>query len=139
MSAKVEVFVHLVWGTSGRQPHITTELEPALHEAIQTKCVDLRCAPKAIGSVADHVHVLAALHPLVPIARLVAEIKGYSAHALNKKFRGKDFRWQHGYAAFSVSSDDMPVVTRYVRDQPRHHALGAIVEELETMEPPKEA
>src|ERR1043166_8873582 len=76
MSAKVEVFVHLVWGTSGRQPHITTELEPALHEAIQTKCVDLRCAPNAIGSVADHVHVLAALHPLVPIARLVAEIKG---------------------------------------------------------------
>jgi putative transposase len=139
MSTKLEVFLHLVWGTWRRQPQISKALEPALHEAIQTKCVDLRCAPVAIGSGDDHVHVLAMLHSSVSVARLVAEIKGYSAHSLNKTFRGTDFRWQHGYAAFSVSSEDVPLVAQYVREQRHHHALGAIVAELESPEPPKEA
>ena len=64
-------------------------------------------------------------------SRLVAEVKGFSSHAVRQMDRDTHFRWQDGYAAFSVSSDDVPAVERYVRHQKKHHAVGAVEASLE--------
>jgi hypothetical protein len=34
---------------------------------------------------------------------------------------GREFSWQEGYAAFSVSSSQVPVVKKYIRNQEEHH------------------
>ncbi|GAC1343858.1 MAG: IS200/IS605 family transposase [Myxococcales bacterium] len=131
MGSKVELFAHIVWGTKRRRPLITIDLEPGIYRAIEAKCFELGCAPRAIGGTADHVHVLSRIHPSISIARLAAEIKGSSSHFVTQRL-GSGFAWQGGYGAFSVSADDVPAVERYVLDQKRHHAFGAIEAMLES-------
>ena len=128
----VQLHVHLVWATSERMPLITETLEPEIFAVIGQRCLALSCAAIAIGGTADHVHVLARLHPSVAVARLVAEIKGALSHVMNGRLgEGDRFGWQRGYAAFTIGSDDVPAVTRYVLDQKRHHATSSTQSRLE--------
>jgi len=91
------VFVHLVWGTSGRAPVITAATEGELHRVIGAKCGGLGCTLRAIGGTTDHVHLLVQLQPAVSVAELVGAAKGASSHAMNRRLApGADFRWQHG-------------------------------------------
>ena len=114
---------------------ISAVIEGDLYRAIGAKCVELRCSPLAIGGTADHVHLLTRLHPAIHVARLAAEAKGSSSHAVTHQLaRGSRFRWQNGYGAFSISLDDLPAVESYVRDQKRRHALGGVEPELERIE-----
>ena len=133
MGNHVEMFVQLVWGTYGRQDVIRSGIEEQLHAVIGAKCVSLGCRPIAIGGTGDHVHVLIELNPAVPVARVVAEAKGSSAHAMNHRLHpGAGFRWQEGYGAFTIATDDLKAVEDYVRDQKRHHAHGALEPTLES-------
>jgi hypothetical protein len=43
--------------------------------------------------------------------------------------------WQTGYGAFSVRRGDVPRVLDYLREQPRHHAEGTLLEALEETPP----
>jgi putative transposase len=45
-----------------------------------------------------------------------------------------DFRWQNGYAAFTISPDDVPAVERYVLDQKEHHGGRALLSEFEPID-----
>ena len=57
-----------------------------------------------IGGTADHLHVLCRLSKTYSVARLIGEIKRKSSFWIKtqgKKYR--DFYWQNGYAAFTVS------------------------------------
>jgi REP element-mobilizing transposase RayT len=128
---KLELFAHLVWGTKRRRPLITVDVERGIYSAVEAKCFELGCVPRAIGGTADHVHLLSRIHPSVSVARLAAEIKGASSYFVTQQF-GSGFQWQKGYGAFSVSADDVPAVERYVLDQKRHHAFGAIEAMLES-------
>ena len=59
---RVELYVHLVWGTHGRRQLIDANIEGDLFGLICAKTTELRCIPRAIGGMADHVHLLAKLH-----------------------------------------------------------------------------
>jgi putative transposase len=134
MGSKFELYLHLVWATWRRRPMVGAEIEGELYRAIGAKCVDLRCSPCAIGGTADHVHLLSRLHPSISVARLAAEVKGCSSHAITHRIAPESrFRWQAGYGAYSISLDDLPAVESYVRNQKHHHALQAIEPELESM------
>jgi putative transposase len=129
---RVELYVHLVWGTHRRHQSILPEIEAPLFRVLAAKCLELKCTPCAIGGTRDHVHLLARLHPSVPIARIVAELKGASSHFVSHKIvRDETFRWQSGYGAFSISAEDVPAVTRYVLAQKQHHASFSLHPELE--------
>ena len=43
----------------------------------------------------------------------------------------KNFKWQIGYAAFSVSSSVVPAVTNYIANQEEHHKKQNLKEEIE--------
>ena len=40
------------------------------------------------------------------------------------------FRWQEGYAAFTVSASGLPAVRRYIAEQEEHHRKKTFREEL---------
>jgi putative transposase len=131
MNSRIEVFVHLVWATAGRERTLVGELDVAVRSAIANKCAQLRCPALAIGGTSDHMHVLARMHPAVSLARLAGEVKGASSHAVKVIGDASAFGWQEGYGAFSVSADDLAAVESYVVNQLRHHAARATVPELE--------
>ena len=41
----------------------------------------------------------------------------------------RDFAWQEGYGAFSVSKSSVPAVREYVREQESHHRKRTFQEE----------
>src|SRR5215813_10237920 len=114
MRNKIDVFVHLVWGTPKRVATLVGNVERSVYAAATTKCSELRCPLLAIGGTDDHVHLLVRLHPTIALARLVGEVKGASSFAIAVVGDGSDFGWQTGYGAFSVSADDLPAVQSYV-------------------------
>ena len=44
--------------------------------------------------------------------------------------RNKDFYWQNGYAAFSVSESNAPEVKKYIQNQEEHHRKMTFQDEL---------
>ena len=68
----------------------------------------------------------------MPVARLVAEIKGASSHFVAHRFaQDRFFRWQSGYGAFTISTEDVPSVESYVLNQKQHHRNRALENHLE--------
>jgi hypothetical protein len=43
---------------------------------------------------------------------------------------GEGFSWQEGYAAFSVSPSQVPVVKNYIRNQQEHHRKRSFEDEF---------
>jgi putative transposase len=122
VGSRVEQFAHLVWSTHGRRDWITAEIEPHLHGIIQARSVQEHCSVIAIGGMADHVHVLAKVHPSVSLARLAGVLKATSSGAIRRSLLpGSAFAWQTGYGAFSVSPRHVGAVERYVSQQKDHH------------------
>ena len=137
MGSRVELFVHAVWATALRRPMIAASWKQELYRVIATKCIALDCTPRAIGGIADHVHLLAQIHATTSVAQLLAGVKGASSHAINQRpAPGAAFAWQACYFATSVSPDDVPAVEHYIRDQERHHRSAAL---LHDFEPPSES
>lgn len=81
----------------------------------------LEAFPQEIGGVADHVHLLIGIKPVHAIADLVREVKRVSSAWIKEERRVREFAWQEGYGAFSVSSSGVRAVRTYIREQERHH------------------
>ena len=128
MANRTDLYVHLVWATTRRQPLITTEVKPRLYAHMAQRCRQLSCVPLAIGGMPDHVHLLVELHPTVTVALLMKDVKGASSVFMRSLLRpGSFFQWQTGYAAFSVSKRSLPRLQDYIANQEQHHARGSFI------------
>jgi len=78
--------------------------------------------------VQTHVHVLARLHPTVPISTLVKRLKGASSAVAAKERIGDQgpLYWAKGYSVESVSGKALEAVRAYLRRQPTNHPDEAI-------------
>lgn len=72
----------------------------------------------------DHAHLLIQLPPTWSLSDAVQEITSSS------RWMGKDFFWQRGFAAFSVSASNKNTVVRYIRTQDAHHKKMGFKAEL---------
>ena len=67
-------------------------------------------------------HVLARLGRTITQAEWVKELKRVSNSWLKERGRDfRDFEWQGGYAAFSVSQSNLEQVKQYIATQEEHH------------------
>ncbi len=130
------VFVHLVWATWDRLPLLTGAVEREAHRAIEAKCRELGAEVLAVGGIEDHVHLLVRLPATLAVADLVKHVKGASAHLIAQRTHANQFfKWQGGYAAFSVSVGHLTRVTRYIAQQREHHAANTLIPTLELPTP----
>ena len=75
-----------------------------------------------INGTEDHVHILCLLSRKFAIMKLVEESKKETSKWLKKQHSNlRDFSWQGGYGAFSVSMSNIPEVTQYIENQEEHH------------------
>ena len=122
---RVQLYFHLVWSTWDRAPLITPDLEPRLYAFMLNRASEMRARVLAIGGTRDHVHLLVRLPATTVLADVVGRIKGASSHFATHAL-GRDFRWQGGYAAYSVSRAGVPRVREYVLNQKVRHGLQEI-------------
>ena len=120
--------IHCVYSTEGRKNLIKPELQAPLWafkgSIAQQKGIHLVAA----GGIANHAHILIALLPTMTLAKALQTIKAYSSRWMSE--HGVDFKWQEGYGAFSVSPSQVETVTKYIRNQEKHHARRSFEEEF---------
>ena len=85
----------------------------------------------AAGGTANHVHLLLAVPPALPLAKAVQELKDSSSRWLHE--HGHHFAWQEGYGAFSISQSQRQTVIDYIDGQPEHHKKWSFEQEFMTL------
>ena len=84
----------------------------------------------AVGGVADHAHILAALRQDKALSDTVCAVKAISSGWIRDNLaQCAGFRWQAGYGAFSVSQSNVAKVAGYIARQAEHHRRCGFQEE----------
>ena len=117
------VWTHLIFSTKHRFPFLTDKIFRAETHAFLAQALrNHGCETLIVGGVEDHTHSLFALSRTLPIASVVKELKRTSSHWIKEATpKLAKFRWQGGYAAFSVSQSNLADVVRYIETQEEHH------------------
>lgn len=129
-SAFTSLHFHLIFSTKDRAPLITPALRERLYPYIGGILREQRHEPVEIGGMADHVHLVVRLHPSVGPADVLRVVKANSSKWAHEELGERQFGWQDGYGAFTVSLSNLAAVRQYVRDQEQHHRKTTFQEEF---------
>lgn len=122
---------HIVFSTKNRQPIITDELKPRLYEYIGGTIRSQGGIALGINGVSDHVHLLAKLRPDKAVSAALRDLKANSSGWMHNVFPNlRDFSWQNGYGAFTVSTSQVKSVLDYIAKQELHHAERSFRDEF---------
>ncbi len=128
------VYIHLVFSTKHRYPFLHDEgLRRDLHKFLGRTSKNLECPPLIIGGVADHVHLLACFGRTITQADWVKELKRVSSIWLQRERGFSKFKWQAGYADFSVSQSNLATVKEYIANQESHHRKMSFQDEVRSL------
>lgn len=125
------ILLHIVTCTKNREPFITVDLEPRLFDYLGGVVRGEGGALLAIGGIEDHVHLLIRWRVDKAVSDLMRKAKGGSSLWIHRHFPDhRAFRWQAGYAVFSVSRSVSSKVEQYIKGQREHHRARGYVDEL---------
>ncbi len=123
--------VHYIFSTKRRQKIITSELQQRLWPYMAGIARENKMKALAIGGVEDHAHALLSLPSTLSIAQAIQLVKGGSSKWVSDTFEDlRDFAWQEGYGAFSVSISRVEDTISYIRNQREHHKKQTFKEEF---------
>jgi REP element-mobilizing transposase RayT len=126
----VEVLIHIVFSTKHREKLILPQHEPLLYPFIANTVRRHGSRLLSGNGIEDHVHLLVSLGRTVTVAELIGAIKRESSAWMKSEFEVRNFRWQTGYGAFSVSPSQLESVKRYIAGQKEHHRTQGFQDEF---------
>jgi REP element-mobilizing transposase RayT len=130
----LSLLVHFTWSTAGREPWIETEMREDLYSFIGGIMKNKKARLLAAGGMFDHIHLYASLPSTISVADFVNAVKSNSSRWIHESFSQlRNFAWQEGYGAFSVSKSGEQSVIRYIRNQEKHHGKRTFKQELITL------
>jgi REP element-mobilizing transposase RayT len=132
-STYTSLHYHIIYSTKHRIPNIHPTWRPELHRYLAGTVKGLKGHPIQVGGVDDHVHLLVSLTASHCIMDFLRELKKASSGWVHTHVGVKEFRWQVGYAAFTVSPNGRDGVAGYVRNQEIHHRGMTFIEELKML------
>jgi REP element-mobilizing transposase RayT len=128
------VYIHLVFSTKNRQPFLPDkDMRVDLHAQFGGISKKLDCPPILVGGVEDHAHILARFGRTITQAEWVKELKRVSNLWLKETYSLRNFEWQGGYAAFSVSESNLRQVEQYTAKQEEHHRKVSFQDEVRAL------
>lgn len=131
----VRVFVHLVFSTKRRAALIPDHTRDHLHAYMAGTLDNLGCTPVRVGGTSDHAHLLFLMGKSITFEDLLRQLKSSSTKWFKAEYPVEcaKFRWQAGYAAFSISDSHVEATRDYVANQMEHHRTVSFRDELETL------
>ena len=126
----VKNYIHIVFSTKYRQPLIDSSIETELHAYLGGICNEMECHTLKVGGYTDHIHILCMLSKKIALVKLLEEVKKSSSKWIKTKgLQYRNFYWQDGYGAFSVSPNQVDNVKNYIANQHEHHRRKSYQEE----------
>ena len=125
-----KLLYHIIFSTKRREPLVTDGLRDDLYSYIGGIIRKKNGMLEQIGGMPVHLHVLVRIRPDMSVSEIVRLVKANSSKWANERpdSRGR-FGWQEEYAAFTVSSSQLPAIRSYVRQQADHHRNRTFQEE----------
>jgi REP element-mobilizing transposase RayT len=129
----ISLHTHIVFATKKRAPLIAKAWRARLHEYLGGTAKALGAHPQGVGGVEDHVHLLIGFKATHCLSDFMRELKKASSVWVHDEIEVKEFAWQEGYSAFSVSPTARRAVQGYIANQEEHHKTKSHKEELIVM------
>ncbi|MGD0086824.1 MAG: IS200/IS605 family transposase [Verrucomicrobiota bacterium] len=128
-STHLSLHVHVIFGTKHQRPIIAPKWRSRLHAYLGGTAKTLEIVPEAVGGVADHFHLLLGLRATHRLADVVRDLKRVSSAWVHESIGDKQFVWQDGYGAYTVSASLTETVKNYIARQEEHHVKKSFQEE----------
>jgi REP element-mobilizing transposase RayT len=128
-STHLSLHFHIVFSSKDRHPFIADAWRNRLYEYLGGLIRAVDGIPEAVGGTTDHVHLLVGLRATHSLATFVQDIKQTSSSWIHETIGVKNFAWQPGYGAFTVSVSNCAAVKEYIANQMEHHQAKSFQEE----------
>ncbi len=123
--------IHFVFSTKNRIPTISCDINDRLCAYIGGIIKELGGILTEINTMPEHIHFYVYMPKTVSVSKFMEIVKANSSKWVHVTFPEKrDFGWQDGYGAFSVSKSSEKQVIQYIRDQQHHHRKISFQEEF---------
>jgi putative transposase len=130
----LSLLVHFTWSTAGREPCLERDIRDDLYSYIGGIMNNKNAKLLSAGGMFDHIHLLASLPSTISIADFVNAVKANSSRWVHESSSShRNFAWQEGYGAFSVSKSEEKKVVAYIGNQEKHHGKRTFKQELITL------
>jgi putative transposase len=121
---------HLVFSTKNREPWLAPNIEQRIWKFIGGIARAHRMTALQVGGVEDHIHALVTAPPAIAPSQIAQYLKADSSKWIHEEFPAlRNFWWQDGYGAFTVSKSNIPKVFKYIQNQREHHRKKTFHEE----------
>lgn len=122
---------HIVFSTKNHTPFLDDSQMVRLFEYIGGIIHNMKATLLSAGGTTDHIHLAVRLHPELSLTEFIRTVKTNSSKWIHETF-SREFAWQEGYSAFSVSQSIIGKVVEYIRGQKEHHWKLTFKEELQS-------
>jgi putative transposase len=133
------LYVHIIFSVKNSASTIRREWRQPMQRTFAA--ILTVCGHQMVSSAImhDHVHILIRIQPRMLLNTMVAKLKKDSAKWLHEldPDNASAFRWQKGFAAFSVSRSRTGLVRRYLAHQESYHMRMNLKQEMESLLEPK--
>ena len=124
------IYAHLIFHTKAGGLTMKEDDLPRIFRYIGGVIRGMSGHALVVGGRPDHIHVLTLMPVTIGLADFVRDIKSNSTKWIkNIDPAYKDFAWQEGYGAFSVSESNKEAVIRYIERQKEHHKAHSMQDE----------
>jgi putative transposase len=121
---------HVIFSTKNREPWLLPNIEQRVWRFIGGIARKHRMTALQVGGVEDHIHALVTAPPTIAPSQIAQFLKGDSSKWIHEEFSTlRNFGWQDGYGAFTVSKSNIPNVIKYIQNQREHHRNKTFQEE----------
>ncbi len=129
-----QLTVHIVFSTKGRARLIPTARAARIHAYLASLINGRFGFAREVGGTHDHVHILFDIKQVESVADCMESVKSVSSGWIHDTLPDlRDFAWQEGYGAFSVSASSIPRVRAYIQGQEAHHATRSFEDEFRAL------
>jgi len=113
---------HVVFSTKERRPLITPEYEVRLYDYVGGTIRKVGGISLELNGTSDHIHLLAKLRPDCALSAVIRDLKANATGWMHDVFPSlRNFSWQRGNGAFTVSQSNVAAVRQYIARQKEHH------------------
>jgi len=121
---------HLIFSTKNREPWLAPSIEQRIWRFIGGIARKHRMTALQVGGIDNHIHALVTAPPTIAPSQIAQFLKGDSSKWIHEEFSTlRNFGWQDGYGAFTVSKSNIPKVIKYIQNQREHHRKKTFQEE----------